>query len=438
MQSAEYGKVVGAEEIRWAQPKPFHFDFIKENKGITEIVPTCDFLEGITLDRQQVYLYMTLPMQLHEGVTHFNTDVVIVGRNVKERKITGLQFTGGTLGLLFMPDRLDIDMTEKGDYSVTCKSDRIEQKVVIGEKEYTIAVESSLHEKFGVSGRSLVNDQVIFEVVATEGIEMKEVIPLYNAVHKMFRFLTFRKNIRFEKTELLFEEYYGDEVYHATGATMHCKDHFENATEKRWISCIPIKTVENCMGKLFRMIYEERENKPYFSLDFLPENDEDAGWISLEKVRNICTALECEAMLQKLTAENDPRFRALIKEVKNIVTVHRKGENALPGKTYDLIDNSISHWDYAAADKVKALFHKYEEILIQSRCFQMSVAKFEEGIDRIIRSRNRVTHGNFASISNEDALIAVNLMNLIYISRLDRLGVGEEAVRELMKRSVVY
>ena len=205
MQSAEYGKVVGAEEIRWAQPKPFHFDFIKENKGITEIVPTCDFLEGITLDRQQVYLYMTLPMQLHEGVTHFNTDVVIVGRNVKERKITGLQFTGGTLGLLFMPDRLDIDMTEKGDYSVTCKSDRIEQKVVIGEKEYTIAVESSLHEKYGVSGRSLVNDQVIFEVVATEGIEMKEVIPLYNAVHKMFLFLTFQKNIMFEKTELLLE-----------------------------------------------------------------------------------------------------------------------------------------------------------------------------------------------------------------------------------------
>ena len=192
------------------------------------------------------------------------------------------------------------------------------------------------------------------------------------------------------------------------------------------------------MGKLFRMIYEEKENRPYFSLDFLPENDGDAGWITLEKVRNICTALECEAVLQKLTAENDPRFRALIKEVKNIVTAHRKGENALPGKTYDLINNSISHWDYAAADKVKALFHKYEEILIQSRCFQMSAAKFEEGIDRIIRSRNRVTHGNFASISNEDALIAVNLMNLIYISRLDRLGVGEEAVRELMKRSVVY
>ena len=80
----------------------------------------------------------------------------------------------------------------------------------------------------------------------------------------------------------------------------------------------------------------------------------------------------------------------------------------------------------------------YEEFLIQLRCFQMSEAEFEEGIDRIIRSRNRVTHGNFANISNEDALIAVNLMNLIYVSRLDRLGVSEEAIRELMKRGVVY
>ena len=61
-------------------------------------------------------------------------------------------------------------------------------------------------------------------------------------------------------------------------------------------------------------------------------------------------------------------------------------------KAYDLINSSISHWDFAAADKVKALFHKYYEIIFQLECFKMSQAKFEEGVDRIIRLRNRTTH----------------------------------------------
>ena len=101
-------------------------------------------------------------------------------------------------------------------------------------------------------------------------------------------------------------------------------------------------------------------------------------------------------------------------------------------------NSSISHWDFAAADKVKALFHKYYEIIFQLECFKMSQAKFEEGVDRIIRLRNRTTHGNFASVSSEDAMVAVNLMNIIYISRLDRLGLSKDVIRHLIVRGVVY
>ena len=49
-----------------------------------------------------------------------------------------------------------------------------------------------------------------------------------------------------------------------------------------------------------------------------------------------------------------------------------------------------------------------------------------------------IAHGNFTSISPEDANVAVNLMNLIYISRLDRLGMLGETIRELIRRAVVY
>ncbi len=73
----------------------------------------------------------------------------------------------------------------------------------------------------------------------------------------------------------------------------------------------------------------------------------------MEKIRNICTALECEAMLQKLSAEDNPDFKDLMESVKDMVKAHKESTNALPPKAYDLINSSISHWDFAAADKVK-------------------------------------------------------------------------------------
>ncbi len=63
---------------------------------------------------------------------------------------------------------------------------------------------------------------------------------------------------------------------------------------------------------------------------------------------------------------------------------HEKGENALQPKTYDLIRGSINNWDLAAGDKIKALFHMYEEILIQPACFIGSVKAFKDSIDKIV------------------------------------------------------
>lgn len=434
-----YGKLVNqANEIRWAQSDTFHFDFIKENDGTTEIAPKENFLEGIDLGGKHIYMYMSRAFRAHRGVAHFDTDIVIYGNDVAGQKLSGLRFTGGVLGLLFMPDGMDIDMTAEDGFQIKTKSDLISQEVEIGGKSYTISIFSSLREHHSVSGNALLNDRVVFEVTTADGIGMNEIVPLYNGVLRMCQFLTFRKNVRFDEVELLVEEQYDVDTYHSSVATLFARDSFKSAMEKKWIQCIPIASVKKSLGALFKASFEERENKPHFSLDFLPEDDNDAGWISSEKIRTICTALECEAMLQKLTAPENADFQALIRDVKKIVDAHKKGENPLPDKTYDMINGSISHWDFAAADKVKALFDKYMEIVIQGKQFDQSIAKFESGIERIIRYRNRVTHGNYMSVTTEDAIVAVNLMNLIYISRLNRLGVDQSVIKELIRRGIVY
>ena len=82
----------------------------------------------------------------------------------------------------------------------------------------------------------------------------------------MCQFLTFRKNVQFSKVELLVEECWDGEVFPITGGTVFSRDHFEKAIEKNWNRCISFETMKECMGTLFKMIYVEKVNKPYFSL----------------------------------------------------------------------------------------------------------------------------------------------------------------------------
>lgn len=63
----------------------------------------------------------------------------------------------------------------------------------------------------------------------------------------------------------------------------------------------------------------------------------------------------------------------ILDQTKDIIDEHKKGDNPLSPKAYSLIEGSMRNWDSAAGDKVKALFHKFDEILITSRSFNIAM-----------------------------------------------------------------
>ena len=67
-----------------------------------------------------------------------------------------------------------------------------------------------------------------------------------------------------------------------------------------------------------------------------------------------------------------------------------------------------------------------------------SIKAFEDCIDRFVKFRNTTTHGNYMKVTGELADTAANLMNLIYISRLDRIGVPRNGIKDRICAGVVY
>ena len=53
------------------------------------------------------------------------------------------------------------------------------------------------------------------------------------------------------------------------------------------------------LPNLIRLFYDTEEKKPSYSLGFIPDNDNERNHITNMKIKEICTALECEFSFQK-------------------------------------------------------------------------------------------------------------------------------------------
>lgn len=439
METKNYGKIAGidADVCVIQYDEGFSFDFINENKKWVSITPQENFIRTNTMSGEDLLIFKKETFELKSGLSHFQSDIYALGKSIENQLCVGLRFTGGILAKLFIPNRLEIDL-ENGEYRIKCHDDSIDHNFTVKDKEIHMHIESHISEKQGISGRSLDNTVTSMEITVSNGMRMDEVVLLYNAVLKMCQFLTFRKNIAFDKIVLLKNEVFDRHQFTTDYAELHVLNRFQTQTDKDWFRCISFENLGKAVVPLFKAIYDEKEKKPYFSLEFLPEDDEDVYWITPDRIKKICTCLECEAALHKITAEGDLSFQNLINDVRQMVDAHSKSENALQPKTYDLIRGSINNWDFAAGDKIKALFHMYEEIMIQSSSFTESTKAFEDSVDAFVKFRNTTTHGNYMKVTGEHADTAANLMNLIYISRLDRIGMPTSLIKDKICVGIAY
>ncbi|MBR0483558.1 MAG: hypothetical protein IJJ69_02125 [Oscillospiraceae bacterium] len=184
------------------------------------------------------------------------------------------------------------------------------------------------------------------------------------------------------------------------------------------------------------MFYNFKEEKPTYSLNFYPKNDDVIGIMTMDRLRSICSGLECELAFQKsLMTEEDKELENLKKEVKNLIKAHRKGETPLQSKTYDLLFGSIDNWTASLYDRIVALYRKFEpemqEIIRHNIPFEID----EQKIRDFVRYRNKTTHGSSKTLTHEIALTAHYLSGLVYLCVLERIGVDSDTRMKLCREN---
>lgn len=171
-------------------------------------------------------------------------------------------------------------------------------------------------------------------------------------------------------------------------------------------------------------------NKPQFSLGFIPESDEDVDYVTRMKIREVFSSLESELEIKKVVTKNEDAFQEIIEKLKQVVKDHRINQRGiLDDKSYDYIFGTLNHMVGSLSDRIKTCLYKYQSLLEQDIS--------EDEIDRLVKYRNTITHGSYMMLDKRLADTTFLMMELVYCCILERIGIADDTIKELINKRIL-
>lgn len=421
----------------------FNFHFLSDKImefGKYEIieVPTVDsFICGKTYQNHKIAIYAGLSPLKVRGDTCLRTAAYVKATsNVVEKDI--LHFDAISIGGKILNNVFKIKgiRTEYlGDDKVLkYNDDSISSKIVTDEYTIDFDIRSHTTERYSLSeGQSIDNSEVAITLKFDKRQPTIKVFEHYNKMRDLISFMIYRSNVDFDSIFLLQKNTEGK---YEKIASVHIKSNVDISNKSR-IHNIMFNDISENLPRLVKLLYDSKEGEQTISLGFIPDNDDKSHIMTNEKVRQICSAIECELKFASdLNLEKDKVLRELSKLAAEVVKDFRKEHTEIDNSSYNSILTSIGYWSLPLSEKVKALFRKYEEFIIKLNRSQIVVT--EESIGRFIQYRNDITHGKHRTLDEEIAITGHLLCGVIYCCVLERIGFTMEEIKHLCDMKILW
>ena len=430
------GYVIQGEEKIYFHAQDKVFNFITQGVGIfaefsKSIMKSPDhFLHGYSTDGYQIALYtgyderkISANYKLRPGIYLVSTANLC---RYDMSKMQAIEFIGGTLNNLYQQTQIATKYDEERKcYIKTYPVFKKEYSVKIKDIECKLILQNMPSE----NSPSIMNLIVRYEF--PNEMPIKTINLTYNVLMKICRFMTNRENVGFDEVRLY-------QIDDETGKWFKFADGFldyqyDNFTNKKYQQNILFDDIDECIANLHSVMSADTEGKATYLFDFYSDNDKDYSILSDDKIKNICSSIECELdFVTDLKDDENTNLEDLIKSVKTVIKQHRKSDKKLEDKTYDMIFNSISHWGMANSRKIYLLYKKqdyYMKILNE----KAKLSCTEEDIAAFVKYRNDITHGRYRTLDSVIAATAYALMALAYCCFLLRMGIKDDKLKILFE-----
>lgn len=426
-----YGIVVGHEKITFALDG-FQCVFINadiETKKPEIISHNHGFILAKTTDRKYIYIHSGQDLKIWNQLT-LNTWLYFISQKSDIETYKAIAFRGGILDKLFFNSDIEFDYDTPMETRVKHKDDRMVYSLSNEKIKGNISVRSNTSLSVSAEkGSSIGTTGTELEISFEEEKDIQTFSEVFGYILSMCRFMTYRRNVKFEKVFLRKKSSYHPEANEEI-ASCYIRYDNTNNTEKSIHSCITFNALGECIEKLLDSIVNNKPKKPSFNIGFIPENDNDVNVITSMKVREVCSSLESEMELMKIKVQQEKEFDNLVDNLKLMVKEHRDGDCPLTDdKVYDYILGTLKHLTGALADRIEKCFMDNQPILGE----WLNKRK----IDEIVNYRNIITHGNYMQLNAELAETTDVLIKLVYCCVLKRTGMEDDQIRNLFKRRII-
>ena len=276
-----------------------------------------------------------------------------------------------------------------------------------------------------------VNTNLSFRFTETQSPDI--LVECYRLVHKILSILTMQSNIKIDSISTYQKDERNTFKKISDVSIFECTP--ENYVNKSSSCVIPFRVFDNCFDKFINVIMNEE-----FSTNFLPSNNNDVNMVDYDLVKNICTALEFEFQANKayLNINKNELINELSTLVKKEVQAFKNLHTELSERFFSYINSNIATWSLPATEQYMCLYNFNKDILDKllntPNLVDMKVIVNEDNINKFVKLRNLIVHGNRPPITQENANFSYAMKLLIYISMLKRMGLNDDIIYNIMDR----
>lgn len=391
--------------------------------------PESNYIKGRLFSNQVILIYCDKDLTL-EPTCSINTWLYIISDgNVSPdglEQFDSIGFEGGSLNSVFTKYSVKISHDDKGTLARFPSDEHCYQL----DDGISIRVRSHVSGKESVfQGSSILTSDTKLDLESCETKSTRsDFVTEFHALCNMLQFMTFRKNVYFDEVSLKINRKMNGDIVSCKVGTCHIKLEYEQEEPRDGKGCILLNALsESSVAKLFKFANSLDKKKHEISLAFLPESSKAAKQLTVQQLRDTCTAIELECGLSKIKAEKYESLQRLVKEVSAVIKQSKEWEDPLTEKEYNYINGNISHWSGPAAELAKLLYDKHAEELAPLLKKYKVKEVTEEDIQGVIKIRNQSTHEGSFSSQEKDGSITMILMGTVYASVLERCGVDKHA-----------
>ncbi len=406
-------------------------DNVVNSQAKSTLTPVDGFAQATTHEGSKMLIHVGNHSFTVMNTMPIDVSSYIVSRsNVWDYDISyfdGIKFVGGTLRNLKVPMGIKIGFSSEA-YTRTIEylDDTQTFSFAIENLGCTVTIGSSTMQHHGITESGITNGNIYFLMEFDRSQETSKFYLHYNKVLELLSFLVNRCNVGFDEVYLLQKDKRFNNTLGDVAQVFIKQD--KELTRKRIFQNLEFDMMGESLGKLLRTLYIPKEH----SLSIFPEDDESSMLINNNMVRGVCSALECELnFIDEITSSETEKIKRLVKKIKEVLKEHKKGDEKLEDRTYSLISSSMSHWSMSASDRIKALFHMYDEEMTILN--EANYVLGDEEIHAFVKYRNEITHGSYRVLEPTVAYTTHLLAGLVYCCVLSRIGIPREKITQWCK-----